>query len=153
MADSHDCTALVQIAMVRAGDVDAWIHLGDMVSDADFLRDRSGLPVYSVRGNCDVGVMQPEEDVLTLGGARLFVCHGHRYRVNISPYYAALRAEELNCHAALLGHTHIPTVEASGSVLVINPGSLRMPRGGSRRSFAVLDITDGDICVRMMNLG
>lgn len=51
--------------------------------------------------------------------------------------------------AALFGHTHIPLVEAQGDVLLVNPGSLSRPRGGSAPGCALLTIEQGEVRVRL----
>lgn len=57
-------------------DVEAWIHLGDVVPDVRTLEKRAGVPVYSVRGNCDFDARLAAEQILTLEGVQYFACHG-----------------------------------------------------------------------------
>ncbi len=163
ISDTHGSTHAIDLALKRAGDVEAWIHLGDILSDADYIRRKSGLAVYSVRGNCDGGYSLEDNDlpsdenhaaerVITLDGARLFLCHGHRYRVDWSQYALCLRAEELQSAAALFGHTHTPLLSAYGSLLLLNPGSPYQPRGGAKRTFAVMAIHSADVNARIIPL-
>ncbi len=59
------------------------IHLGDHRADADRLAEEfCGLPVLSVRGNCDLwGPPRAETLLRTFEGVRIFGTHGHRYGV------------------------------------------------------------------------
>lgn len=156
ISDTHGSVGAVLKCIEAAGEVEGWFHLGDYASDAKFLALHSGKPVYSVLGNCDGGFSreqaedvfpQPQkrpasERVVTVGSARIFLCHGHFYDVDLDDQRLGYRAEELNCSAALYGHTHRAGLSAFGRILKLNPGSPSRPRGGSKRSFAVLE-TDG----------
>lgn len=67
VSDSHfDRTALSNLLeeIRRRGDIDAVAHLGDMQSDAVWLRAQLDIPVYSVPGNCDMEPNAPAELVI-----------------------------------------------------------------------------------------
>ena len=159
ISDTHGSLASIDRCISAAGAVDGWLHLGDYASDAKHIAKRTGLPVYSVLGNCDGSFFNTvEEDefpkpqrlvtserVVTADGARILMCHGHMYDVDIADYTLSYRAEELNCAAALYGHTHRAELSAHGRVLMLNPGSPSRPRGGRKASFAVLEIEHGDV--------
>lgn len=140
ISDTHGDRHAVERCVAAAQNIDAWLHCGDCASDAELLPN-----ALAVRGNCDGGSLAPSERVAELGGVRIFMCHGHLYGVDYSAYRAALRAEELNCSAVLFGHTHAPLVEAFGAILVMNPGSPHLPRGGSRASMGLLEIENRQI--------
>ena len=61
-------------------------------------------------------------------------------------------AREQHCAAVLFGHTHVPVLQADGELLVINPGSLSLPRRGSRSSCALLEVEGKDINVKMISV-
>ncbi|MBQ1818269.1 MAG: metallophosphoesterase [Clostridia bacterium] len=164
VSDSHGDLRSLEACMRKAGEVDCWFHLGDFASDAKALA-ASGRPVYSVYGNCD-GFFGGEaiedaypasqkagsgERVVTIGGARILLMHGHRYGVDLGTLRASYRAEELNCAAVLYGHTHRAELSAFGPVLVLNPGSTSRPRGG-RASFAVLEVEKGSVNAELIIL-
>ena len=161
ISDSHGSLAAIDrcIGAARAaGGVDGWLHLGDYASDAKHIAEKTGLPVYSVLGNCDGSFFSEVEEnefpkpqklvtserVVYAGGARILMCHGHLYDVDLANYTLSYRAEELNCAAALYGHTHRSELSAYGRVLMLNPGSPSRPRGG-RPSFAILEAENGDV--------
>ena len=68
--------------------------------------------------------------------------HGHLVP---GPDALSYRAEQERCGAALFGHTHIQWIETRGGVLLVNPGSLSRPRGGSPCGCALLTIEQGEI--------
>ncbi len=148
-SDTHGDLLRLPAALARAGRLDAFLHLGDFRGDADAIAAQLELPAYTVPGNCDGYSDTERENVVTLGGARLLLTHGDAY---VSTYGIARKAEERGCQAALFGHTHMPMLSAYGPVLLINPGSLSRPRGGSAPSFAVLSIEQGEVNVKMYAL-
>ena len=160
VSDTHGSLEAIDRCIAKAGVVSGWFHLGDFVSDAKRFAERTGLPVYSVLGNCDgTGFMELEEDifpepqkrnaserVVTVEGARIFLCHGHRYDVEWGGMQLGYRAEETGCAAALYGHTHVAELSPYGRIIRLNPGSPKSPRGfGRKPSFAVLEINGGDV--------
>lgn len=151
ISDTHGSDAALRRALHALPGMDAWIHLGDHASDSRVL-ETIGVPVYAVRGNCDFDSRAETEQIVTLGGARLFLTHGHKYGVkqNVAPVF--YRAQELSCAAALFGHTHVPLVEAWGSILGVNPGSAALPQAGGKPSVAMLTIENGDVGAKIILL-
>lgn len=148
-SDTHGRLDRLPAAIGRMGTVDAFIHLGDYARDAERIARLLPVPYYAVSGNCDgfygSDPTFPRERIVTIERASLLCVHGDAFP---NPYSLSLKAEEAHCAAALCGHTHIPCLCASGAILIVNPGSLSLPRGGSSASFAVLTIDGGDINVR-----
>lgn len=143
ISDTHGGMIDIDYALRKAGAVDAWIHLGDYCADARFL-EKGELPVYCVRGNCDVLCEEREwERVFEWEGVRILATHGHLYRVKQDPYRVVLRARELGCAVALYGHTHAPMLSNEGDVLLVNPGSASRPALGYDSSIAILTVADG----------
>jgi len=166
ISDTHGSFAAIDRCILRAGDVDAWFHLGDYASDARYLRDKVNVPVYSVYGNCDggMGTACPEEifpapqrenaneRVVTIGGVRVFLCHGHDYDVDLAPFTLSYRAEELDCAAALYGHTHVSSLMQYGGLMMLNPGSPSRPRMGRQPSFAIMQVLGGKVNASIITL-
>ncbi len=142
-SDTHGRDAKNAALFAALGPVDALLHLGDFGKDLEANALRLGVPYYAVRGNGDAFASGlPSERVVSLGGARLLLTHGHSF---YNTYELAERARQLGCGAALFGHTHLPHVSAMGEILLLNPGSAALPRGGKRPSCARLTIENGDI--------
>ncbi len=124
--------------------IDGIIHCGDIVDDADALRARyTDLKIYNVRGNCDYGSAVPNEDVFVLGGKKFFVTHGDLYGVNWSIDRLCYKGAEIGADVCLYGHTHIPVVDNYNGMVIMNPGSLTSPRGGSTFSYGIIKIENG----------
>ena len=131
------------------------IHLGDVEDDPEKIRKwlRGGIvPAVFIQGNCDrySGDKLKKIAVFELNSHRFFCTHGHRQGVNYGVEGLMYSAMENDCDIALYGHTHIPfddTFEgfggaSSGSVHILNPGSISLPRGGSKKSYMVMIFDD-----------
>ena len=91
-----------------------------------------------LRGNCD-----SELDVMTsripfydyyyddLFGKKFFCTHGNRYNIMNFP--------DKDFDVMVYGHTHVGMIEKYDNKLILNPGSISRPRGGSERSFLLID--------------
>ena len=99
--------------------------------------------IICVRGNCDgeVDDMVLDFPVLAdyaiicteaLGNRVIFATHGHRYNAQNLP---VLKSGDVLLH----GHTHIPCFEEQGGIIVINPGSVSIPKNGSEHSYMILE--------------
>lgn len=121
--------------------IDGVIHCGDIVDDVDILKNRyPNLRFYNVRGNCDYGCGAEDEKVITFGGKKIFITHGHNYSVGYNLMRLCYRAEELQVDACVFGHTHIPVLENYNGIVIMNPGSLALPRGNSVPSYGILTV-------------
>lgn len=121
------------------------LHLGDHTDDARELESVfPRLTVCSVRGNNDYFDREvPEHAVVTLDGVRIFLTHGHREQVYVREgKQVAQLAREEGCGLAFFGHTHRMYLERVNGVLVCNPGSISLPRGGPA-SYGRLTVENG----------
>lgn len=155
ISDTHGDLYAIDSALRAIGDVDEYIHLGDIVSDAERIGDKTKKPVHAVLGNCDLFSLAKgrytHELVLESEGAKLLLVHGHKLDIDAnSTYYARERAEQLGCGALLYGHTHIPSLRNYGGLIVLNPGSPSRPRGGFKPSAAVIEIENGVIRAKLL---
>lgn len=148
-SDTHGNLSRLPAALSKAGQLDAFLHLGDYGEDARQIASLLPVPYAAVRGNCDYGSHLPKTHIARFEDASVMLVHGDAYR---SEYALALLAEENGCQAVLFGHTHTPLLTAQGAILVINPGSLSLPRYCSEPSFAVLTITGCDIRIQMITV-
>ena len=104
-------------------------HLGDHDRDAERISDEYfSLPVAMVRGNCDYMTDTPAVRILSLGGVRFFLCHGHTYGVKGSLLRVTYAAREQRADVLLFGHTHESYYEClegdDGRKLhILNPGA------------------------------
>ena len=147
-SDTHGDISGARRFLDSLAPLDALFHLGDCVPDGEKLGKLFSCPVYAVRGNCDYRSDEPLERIVDLGGKRFLLLHGHQY------YYAEAmlyRGEEVHADMVLYGHTHMPDLSADGPRLLLNPGSLSRPRGGSVQSCALILLEGKDLTVRFVN--
>lgn len=97
-------------------------------------------PVLAVRGNCDAEVdvahlpfAVTDTAWIAADGLRIFASHGHRLP-ETPPCPGFPQGTVL-----LRGHTHVPRGETLSGLHFWNPGSLSLPKGGSVRSYGLLE--------------
>ena len=96
--------------------------------------------IFCVRGNCDTEVDQMVLDfpiladyaLLDINGSTVFVTHGHKHNLSALP---PIPAGDVLLH----GHTHIPACETREGITYLNPGSVSIPKEGSKNSYMVLE--------------
>ena len=147
-SDSHGDISAARRFFDSLAPLDCLFHLGDYAADGDKLSKLFACPLYAVRGNCDYRSDTPLERQVDLGGKRFLLLHGHQYY-----YMSALmyRGEEVRADMVLYGHTHVPDLSADGARLLLNPGSLSRPRGGSSQSCALITLEGHDLRVHFIN--
>jgi putative phosphoesterase len=139
LADTHNKLPQKVVDLAREAD-EIW-HLGDVCAEIllDELR-ALGPPVTIVRGNCDSDSDWPLVVDLARGGWRFRLEH-------IPP---DVPPDDVD--VVLHGHTHVARNEKRGGVLFLNPGCVTRPNRGSPASVAWLDIANGKIKWRLVNL-
>ncbi|MDO4544380.1 MAG: metallophosphoesterase [Clostridia bacterium] len=147
-SDTHGSLSALEMFRKPLGRLDCIFHLGDFASDAGAIASAFCCPSYVVRGNCDYGSSAPCELTVELLGKRFLLTHGHGYWVE---HELIQKAVENGCNAIFYGHTHIPSLNACGELLLCNPGSLSRPRGGSKRSCALLTLDDDDLYIKLLS--
>lgn len=96
--------------------------------------------IFCVRGNCDTEVDQMVLEfpimadylLLETEGHLVFATHGHHYHLQSPP---CLKKGDILLH----GHTHVPVCEKTDSFIYLNPGSVSIPKEGSRHSYLILE--------------
>ena len=91
-----------------------------------------------VKGNCDAEVDEMisefkfEDHILTpINGKNVYFTHGHKYNIEVIPY------EEFDI--LIYGHIHQGFIEEKEGYLFANPGSISLPKGGTKHSYLVFD--------------
>ncbi|WP_076461239.1 metallophosphoesterase [Limosilactobacillus caccae] len=140
ISDNHrDQEILKQVVAEMAPQVDVLIHCGD----SELSPTAVPMPQFAaVKGNNDYRLDYPNELLVQEGSERIFTTHGHLYRVNSSLTPLMLKGEEVGATIVCYGHTHQLGVEYDHGMLIINPGSISLPRGkyaGLGGTFAIVD--------------
>ncbi|MBR0597290.1 YfcE family phosphodiesterase [Sinanaerobacter chloroacetimidivorans] len=126
-------------------DIDLIIHLGDYGKDAKNLENRLGVSVLSVKGNMDGAFSQDGYRILDTVFGKIFLAHGHMENVKQNLQTLLYKAESMGCKAAFFGHTHVPLFEDVEGMYLLNPGSLTLPTGGRKGSYAVVTLSEEGI--------
>lgn len=138
---------------------DGLVFCGDGMEDIGRLLDRAAStpelmdalpPVLAcVKGNNDVetyffqsmAVQVPRDLVFEAARHRIFMTHGHHYKLYTGSSFLWEKAKSCKANITFYGHSHIACVTAKRrSVLILNPGSCSLPRGGQPRCFAVVHL-------------
>lgn len=96
------------------------------------LKDR----IVAVRGNCDAEVDQMVLEfpimadylMLELDSHRIFATHGHVYNKDNPP---PIGTGDVLLH----GHTHLYAMERLEHFVLLNPGSVTLPKGGNPKTY------------------
>lgn len=142
LSDSHGDKGTVKRIITSQPQAEAVIFCGDVLEDIE-----GAIPLfpekkfYTVRGNCDIGSMQPPVLVCELCGKKILITHGHTYYVKSSDSDLVFAARSQGCQIVVYGHTHVPRADYEDGLYIVNPGSCH----GYGGTFAVIDITPGGI--------
>ncbi|MDQ8204383.1 metallophosphoesterase family protein [Pelagicoccus sp. SDUM812003] len=125
ISDTHG--SLPDRLVKRLAKADEIWHLGD-VTHPSTIEPLQYLPadLAIVCGNCDPFGQWPQRLEFERGG--------HRFRLQHLPPSEGVSGVS----AILYGHLHQPLRERSGDTLLLNPGAITSPRGGSKSSFGWL---------------
>ena len=96
--------------------------------------------VFCVRGNCDADVdlmvlpfpVMAEYAVIPVGNKLIYATHGHNLNAASLPAFP-------EGDILLFGHTHLPELKDVNGCMYINPGSVSLPKGGSKHSCILLN--------------
>lgn len=149
VSDTHG-NWLAPLQCLNGNQVDMIIHLGDHISDARELAKLADVPVIMVPGNCDHEAKEPRELLHTFKGHKFHLSHGDRHRVKAGYEQLFQRVRETGASVALCGHTHIPLVQKSDGILLINPGTLMA--ASSQKSCAILHVTISKVTAEIIHL-
>ena len=119
--------------------------LGDGLNDLQHAAAETGFSCNwaQVRGNNDYDNREADTAVFDLLNNRFFICHGHRYSI-YGGYHALVSAARYNgANVVLFGHLHVPIKKTVDNILLINPGSVSLPRNNKGASFAVIECAEG----------
>ena len=140
------------IKAVRLENPALCFFLGDGETDLVTLRGSyPDLPIYTVRGNCDLRSTQPLILNAVVSGFRFYAVHGHQHEVKYDDSvrelcYAALRAD---ADVVLFGHTHLPYLDHHLGMEIMNPGSIGKVKNPS---YGLLTIEDGKLSAEIRYL-
>ena len=69
--------------------------------------------------------------------------HGHRYGVKSNTDDVLELAKKNKADIVMFGHTHMPLIDLSGKIWIVNPGSLSLPRQNGRiPTYIIMELDD-----------
>lgn len=144
VSDTHRQNKNLVRAIANMGEyLDMMIHLGDSVCYPDEITRLVSCPVEMVKGNSDGLSTLPGTKLVEIGTHKALITHGHRYGGAAGIDTMREMAAENGADIVMFGHTHIPLIDRSEPVTVLNPGSLTQPRQeGHRPSYLVMTIEE-----------
>ena len=141
VSDSHGRNNHLNTVLDRVGDIDLFLHLGDLEGSEYFIETFVNCRVEMISGNNDYFTEIPREKIITIGKYTVFMTHGHRYSVYYDTVKLKEAAQARNADIVMYGHTHIPSIDMSDHIIAINPGSISQPRQPGRQpSFILMEI-------------
>lgn len=140
VSDSHGWKTSLSDIKARH-QIPSKIHCGDSELPYD-AKEMDGF--IKVRGNCDFDERYPMEQNTIISDIQFYITHGHLYNVNQTLNNVAYRGAEVGANIVCYGHTHHALCEKHGELLLINPGSIKEPRGRKEQTYVVLSWIDKD---------
>ncbi len=139
LSDTH---GMIQpsINIAKKGDYDAIFHLGDNYPDGVKIGKKTGIEVYGVVGNCDFS-SKNEEKTVVINGVKIKLIHGHKHGVKYGDATLREVVREEGLDILLYGHTHVAKQAYEDGALILNPGSISLPRDGAF-SYATIEIDE-----------
>ncbi len=133
VSDVHSAEGKFKRLLKKETSADGFIFAGDGVRIVSRYKENFKR-FYAVSGNCDFSFDAEQEILINSDGLKIFLCHGHKYRVKYDMISLFFRARELEANICVFGHTHRPALQWKHGILFLNPGSLL------NNSYAVLTI-------------
>lgn len=122
LSDSHYFSKTDLLILLKNIHVDYYIHCGDIYKSYDKIT----LPnFYLVKGNNDYNIDIPDKLLISIDNQTFFITHGHQYSFK----QLITCAKQKKANVVCFGHTHQPLLTIIDNMIVINPGSIFLPRG------------------------
>lgn len=147
VSDSHKDLQNIHtvIRTIGLSNIDLLLHCGDHADDAIRLKNiYSQLTIDYVYGNCDgLSYGTNRQKVIEIGGVPVFLTHGDKHNVKSGDYDELfIEAQAYESKVALCGHTHCAYFRKKEEIILLNPGSISLPRDSHYPSYGILDINE-----------
>ena len=136
--------------------LDMVIHCGDHIEDAQRLETEfPEIEFNYVPGNCDGWFFEENEKtkIVKVCDKKILFTHGDAHNIKLNYNILLKDVAQKDAVLGLCGHSHIAHVErqVETGVIVVNPGSISLPRDSQYPSYAVLEVVEGQgIGIKMM---
>lgn len=141
MSDTHGRNHNILNTIKQVKPMDLLIHLGDLGGGEGYIEEIAECQTEMVSGNNDFYGGLPKDKLINIGKYRVLLTHGHRYGVNYDVNNLLVAGEKNKADIVMFGHTHVPMIDLSHDIWLINPGSLALPRQYGRvPTFIIMEI-------------
>ena len=146
ISDSHGKNDDVKQVIEQVGDIDMFIHLGDIERGPEYIRQLANCETHMIAGNNDYDIDLPETDSFMIADKKVFITHGHRFYVGAGLDKLRQYGIDNGYDIVMFGHTHVPYLERNKDITLLNPGSISYPRqDGRKHTFMLIDVDkDGE---------
>lgn len=136
-SDTHGQNYLLDELSKAYPHADLFLHCGDLEEDV------VNYPNWLfVRGNNDWDSNMPEGRIVTIANIRIYITHSQYFSYGRREEQLVEVAKKNNCQLVLFGHTHVGLIRNIDGILLVNPGSMVLPRDGKPPCYAKIIITD-----------
>lgn len=140
-SDTHGSYGEVSDYILENGKFDLLIHAGDGNEDCENISYETGISYYTVKGNNDFFSNEPYNRIIELEDKKILLSHGHKEHVDFSLARLIEKAKKNSCDIVIFGHIHRYVELRKKDLLILNPGSVSLPRDGEK-SAMILTIDD-----------
>lgn len=141
LSDTHGDTKIIE-KILKNNKYDYSVIAGDFQCDDFFIKKYFD---FAVKGNNDWNSDLPDQINFEIDGVRFFLEHGHltgSYFQLDNYEFMKKQLNSRNVDIYIHGHTHVCKIFEYENGIVLNPGSTTFPRGGTNKSFAIIEIDD-----------
>ncbi len=152
LGDTHRYTSSIDAIKDVLTKADLVIHTGDNYDDMLYIQRKYNKNTIGVKGNCDWNIEAIRERLEVINNKRIYIVHGHKHGVKNGLSGIFYKGKEMNADLVIFGHSHMSFYCQEEGMIILNPGSLSLPRGNATKSYAVVEIGD-TIKVEIVELG
>lgn len=106
--------------------------------------------ICAIRGNCDAEVDQmvlefpilADYSIILWEGRMIYASHGHKYSIDNLP---PLKEGDI----FIQGHTHVLMAQKSKENILLNPGSISLPKENNEQSYGIIE--QGNFLIKNFN--
>jgi putative phosphoesterase len=149
LSDNHGDRDNIDRIIKLYSPLDRIFSLGDSEMKENELSD---LGIVGVKGNYPFEPKFPYELKFIFEGWSMLLTHGHLYHVKMGLSKLLQKAYDEKVDIACFGHTHRTHLEESAGIILLNPGSLSNWRSHENPTFAVVEMEEKELDVKIYNV-
>ncbi len=139
ISDSHGYDDLL-LKVLRKEDYDISVFAGDYTTNLNFMKSHFD---YFVDGNNDYA--HKDVEIFEIEQLKFVLVHSHQFfSFDKEVYFKRMRefAKKYNANVLIYGHTHYQIIDSEIEPILVNPGSIALPRGPKQKGSYVVATID-----------